>query len=363
MGPLDGYTIVEMGGIGPGPFCAMLLADMGADVIRISRPRDPALPPKPDATADRGIRAVTLDLKTDHGRETALAIIKKSDALIEGFRPGVMERLGLGPDVCLGVNPALVFGRMTGWGQDGRLSKSAGHDINYLALTGALHAIGTKEKPIPPLNLVADFGGGAMFLAFGVVCALLEAAKSQKGQVVDAAMTDGASMLMAMVYAQKNAGKWVNERESNVTDCGTHYYGTYKCRDGKWVSIGAIEPQFYAMLLDRMGLDPAEFTPQHDTSRHAEWTIRFAEVFASKTRDEWCALLEGSDVCFAPVLDLDEAPLHSHLQDRTTFVEVNGGPQPAPAPRFSRTKAELRPKNQQTSDEVLQSLGLSSPGS
>ena len=322
MGPLTGIRIVEFAGIGPAPFCGMMLGDMGAEVIRISRPGSGE---DRSNVLNRSRTSVEIDLKLAEGVERAMGFIEGADALIEGFRPGVMERLGLGPDACAARNPRLVFGRMTGWGQTGPLANTAGHDINYIALTGALHAIGRSgENPPPPLNLIGDFGGGGMMLAFGVVCGILEARLSGRGQVVDAAMTDGAALLMAMMYGMKSAGKWSNKRESNLLDGGSHFYDTYQCADGKWVAVGAIEPQFYALLLEKLGLKVAD-------------QASLKALFRSRTRDEWCALLEGTDACVAPVLDLDEAPKHPHNVARGTFVEVDGVMQPAPAPRFSRT--------------------------
>ncbi len=343
-GPLAGLKIVEMVGIGPGPFCAMMFADMGAEVIRIDKkpkPGSKSLPVKFDISA-RGRRSLALDLKQPRGRAVALKLIAQADALIEGFRPGVMERIGLGPDVCLQENPRLVYGRMTGWGQTGPMSQAAGHDINYIALTGALHAMGRPdEPPAPPLNLVGDFGGGAMMLAFGMVCALLEAKNSGKGQVIDAAMTDGAALLSAMFYGFKAAGIWSNRRGANLLDGGAHFYDTYTCSDGKFISIGSIEPQFYALLLKLCGIDDPDFDVQMDAKRWPALKAKLAALFKTKTRAQWCDLLEGSDACFAPVLDLDEAPLHPHNQARKTFVEIMGVTQPGPAPRFSRTTAEV----------------------
>jgi alpha-methylacyl-CoA racemase len=343
LGPLKGIKVVEIAGIGPGPFCGMLLADMGAEVIRIDRLSARGTGSKNDVYL-RGRRSIAVDLKHPDGVEAVLRLIDQADALIEGFRPGVMERLGLGPEICLGRNPRLVYGRMTGWGQTGPLKDAAGHDLNYIALTGALHSIGRAgEKPVPPLNLLGDFGGGGMLLAFGVVCGILEARQSGQGQVIDAAMTDGASLLMAMIYQFKAAGRWTDRRESNMLDGGAHFYDTYECADGKWISIAPIEPQFYELLLKKTGLsdDPA-YHPQNDAAKWPDLKDRFTTLFKTRTRDEWCALLEGSDVCFAPVLDLDEAPHHDHNVARSTFVEVEGVMQPAPAPRFSRTSPEIR---------------------
>lgn len=364
MGPLTGVTILEIAGIGPGPFAGMMLSDMGADVIRIDRadrvrPRTSDEPPK-DVLA-RGRRSVAVDLKNPEGIETVLALVEKADALIEGFRPGVMERLGLGPEDCLARNPKLVFGRMTGWGQEGPLAKAAGHDINYIALTGALEAIGRAgEAPVPPLNLVGDFGGGGMLLAFGVACALVESGRSGKGQVVDAAMVDGASSLMAMVYSFKAMGMW-RERGTNLLDTGSHFYDVYETKDGQYVSIGSIEPQFYALLLQHSGLGEQELPPQMDRTQWAALKPRVAAVFKTKTRDEWCDIMEGTDVCFAPVLSMDEAPAHPHMKHRNTFVDFHGVTQPAPAPRFDRTVPELvRPPSYegQHTDEVLADLGF-----
>ncbi|HIG00897.1 MAG TPA: CoA transferase [Myxococcales bacterium] len=365
MGPLEGVKIIEIAGIGPGPFAGMMLSDMGAEVVRIDRADrvrggDPANPPK-DILA-RGRRSVAVDLKNPQGVEVVLAMVEKADVLIEGFRPGVMERLGLGPEICLARNPGIVFGRMTGWGQEGPLAHAAGHDINYIALTGALHAIGRRDQaPVPPLNLVGDFGGGGMLLAYGVVCALLEKARSGQGQVVDAAMVDGASALMGMIYAMKAMGVWQDERGTNMLDTGSHFYDVYETRDAKYVSIGSIEPQFYALLLQQLGLEGEELPPQMDREQWAALKVRVAEIFKTRTRDEWSAIMEGTDVCYAPVLDLDEAPEHTHLKQRKTFVEAAGVIQPAPAPRFSRTAPELvRPPSfeGQHTDEVLADFGF-----
>jgi alpha-methylacyl-CoA racemase len=347
-GPLSGLKIVEMVGIGPGPFCAMVLADLGAEVLRIDRPRAPGggatahvLPPDPrfDLMA-RGRSTLAIDLKQPGAIDDLLAVVARADALLEGFRPGTMERLGLGPDVCLARNPRLVYGRMTGWGQHGPLAQAAGHDINYIALSGALHAIGPRDaKPTVPLNYVGDFGGGAMLLAVGMLAALLETKDSGKGQVVDAAMTDGSALLSTMMYGFAANGWWSNERGANMLDGGAHFYDTYRCADGKHVAIGAIEPQFYATLRDRCGLDDPVFDAQMDAAAWPALKERLTALFATRTRDAWCALLEGSDACFAPVLDWDEAPHHPHNIARGTFVTVDGVVQPAPAPRFDRTPA------------------------
>ncbi|HMS58406.1 MAG TPA: CaiB/BaiF CoA-transferase family protein [Tepidiformaceae bacterium] len=362
MGPLAGFKVLEIAGIGPGPFCAMLLADMGAEVIRIDRTTDtPRSNPARVATdiSRRGRKSIAVDLKTPEGVETVLKLVEKADALQEGFRPGVMERLGLGPDVCLARNPGLVYGRMTGWGQDGPMSQAAGHDINYIALSGALHAIGRRgEKPVPPLNLVGDFGGGGMFLAFGIVAALLERSRSGKGQVVDAAMTEGSSILMAMFWGMRHAGGFSPLRGTNTLDSGSHFYDTYETKDGKWVSFGSIEPQFYAEFLRLTGLD---IPNQHDSAAWPELKEKVAACILTKTRDEWSALMEGTDVCFAPVLDIEEAARHPHNVARKAFVEANGLLQPAPAPRFSRTEPEIMgpsPAPGQHTREILTSWGI-----
>ena len=343
-GPLSGIKIIELAGIGPGPFAAMLLADMGADVIRVDRAgavRPGASGPSWDLL-NRGRRSIGVDLKSADGAEAVLRLVEQADVLIEGFRPGVTERLGLGPDACLARNPKLVYGHMTGWGQDGPYSQAAGHDINYIALAGALHPIGRAgQAPVPPLNLVGDFGGGAMFLVVGLLAALIEARHSGQGQVVDAAMVDGAAVLMTMFHGLRATGLWAEERGTNMLDTGAHFYDTYECADGRYVSIGSIEPQFYAELRRLAGLDDAAFDAQMDASAWPELKARVAEVFKTKTRDEWCALMEHTDVCFAPVLSLSEAPTHPHNVARGTFVEVAGVVQPAPAPRFSRTPGEV----------------------
>jgi alpha-methylacyl-CoA racemase len=340
-GPLTSLKIVEFAGIGPGPFCGMLLSDLGADVIRIDR-KGGGRGGQPSDITSRGRRSVALDLKTPEAVETCLKLMEGADAVFEGFRPGVMERLGLGPDMALKRNPKLVYGRMTGWGQTGPYAQAAGHDMNYIAITGALHAIGTKDKPVPPLNLVGDFGGGALYLAFGLLAAVIEARNSGKGQVVDCAMSDGAASLMTMFYGFKAAGIWQEERRSNLLDGGAHFYDTYQCADGKWVSIGSIEPQFYALLLQKTGIDDPEFAHQHNRGKWPELHDKLAAVIATKTRDEWTAIMGGTDVCFAPVLDLDEAPAHPHNAARKTFVELDGVVQPAPAPRFSATPGAIQ---------------------
>lgn len=367
-GPLKGIRVIEMVGIGPGPFCAMMLADMGAEVIRIDQKRRSAqaILPGQNTRFDvlaRGRRSLAIDLKKPGGAQAVLKLVASADALIEGYRPGVMERLGLGPDVCLERKPALVYGRMTGWGQTGPLAQAAGHDLNYIALTGALHAMGRPgEPPSPPLNLVGDFGGGAMMLAFGMVCALLEARSSGKGQVVDAAMTDGAALLTAMVYGFKAAGAWSNRRGANLLDGGAHFYDSYACADGKFVAVGPLEPQFYALLLEICGIEDPDFLAQMDVRRWPELKAKLAAVFKTKTRDQWCGLMEGTDACFAPVLDLDEAPMHPHNRARQTFIDLDGVVQPAPAPRFSRTPPEVgRPPAAagEHSEEILAEWGWS----
>jgi len=344
MGPLTGVKVLEFEAIGPAPFCGMLLADMGADVLVVDRAADSGLGLERSRWYDvmmRGKRSVTLDLKSPAAQEAALRLIARADVLIEGFRPGVMERLGLGPDEALAANPRLVYGRMTGWGQDGPLAPRAGHDINYIALAGVLHAFGRKgEAPVPPLNLIGDFGGGGMLLGFGVACALLEAQRSGRGQVVDAAMVDGTALLAAMFHGFLKANQWSEERGVNVLDTGAPWYDVYETKDGKYVCIGAIEAKFFAELLSRMAL--RDLPAQHDRSRWPEMRRRFAEAFRSKTRDEWCRVFEGSDACFAPVLGWREAREHAHARARASYVSVGEVAQPAPAPRFSRTPGAVR---------------------
>jgi len=356
-GPLSGVRIIEMVGLGPGPFCGMLLADMGAEVIRIDRPgagKDGAW--KFDVLA-RSRKTVCLDLKQPESIEAVLAMMASADAVIEGFRPGVMEQLGLGPDRCMDRNPALVFGRMTGWGQFGPLSKAAGHDINYIAISGALHGIGRSgEPPVPPLNLVGDFGGGGMLLAVGVLAALLEAKTSGRGQVVDAAMTDGSALLTAMMHGFRAAGQWSDNRGENLLDTGAHFYEVYTCADGRYVALGPIEPKFYKELMDRCGLDQKNFEPQMDQKSWPLLKLKLADVFRSRSRDEWCQLLEGTDACFAPVLDWDEAPRHPHNRARETFFELDGVTHPAPAPRFSRTPSDPPRAAAQPTDQVADVL-------
>ena len=359
-GPLSGLKIVEFAGIGPGPFCGMLLSDLGADVVRVDRKGSGRSSPA-DVTS-RGRRSVALDLKSPDAIEAVLKLLESADGLIEGFRPGVMERLGLGPDVVLKRNPKLVFGRMTGWGQTGPYAKAAGHDMNYIAITGALHAIGTEDKPVPPLNLVGDFGGGALYLAFGLMAGIISARETGKGQVIDCAMSDGAASLMAMFYGFKGAGMWKDERRSNLLDGGAHFYDTYQCADGKWISIGSIEPQFYALLLEKTGITDPAFANQMDRSAWPSLKAKLAEVLKTKTQAEWCAIMDATDICFAPVLDLEEAPKHAHNVARETFVTIEGVVQPAPAPRFSATPGAIQgppPKIGAHNEEALSQWGFS----
>lgn len=340
LGPLHGFRIIELAGIGPGPFCGMMLADMGAEVIRVDR-----LASQPRRSKDvlaRSRKSIAVDLKQPQGVQTVLRLCERADALFEGFRPGVTERLGLGPEECMARNEKLVYGRMTGWGQSGPLAQAAGHDINYIALTGALHAIGRPgEKPVPPLNLVGDFGGGGMLLAFGLVCGLLEAQRSGKGQVVDAAMVDGAAALMAMFYSFGAGGGFTDKRGTNLLDGGSHFYNTYETQDGEYICLGSIEPQFYALLVEHAGLDPERFSAQMDTAQWPAFSEELTAVFKTKTQAQWCELMEGTDVCFAPVLSIFDAPKHPHNVARDTFVEVEGLVQPSPAPRFSRSEPEV----------------------
>ena len=342
-GPLTGVKVVELAGLGPGPFAAMMLADMGADVIKVDRAGaarggNPEAPPAD--VLHRNRQSIAVDLKNLDGVETVLRLVEQADILIEGFRPGVCERLGIGPEVCAARNPQLVFGRMTGWGQDGPMAPRAGHDINYIALSGTLAMIGREgERPVPPINLVGDFGGGGMLLAFGVLAALVEARSSGRGQVVDAAMVDGAALLASMMYGLKAMGMWDGGQGGNMLDTGAHFYEVYETSDGKFVSIGGIEPQFYAELLERLELDPESMPPQHDATQWPESKQIIADRVATKTRDEWDTIFEGSDACYAPVLQPTEATVHPHNVERGTFVNIAGVDQPAPAPRFSRTPA------------------------
>lgn len=364
MGPLAGFRIIELAGIGPGPMGAMMLGDMGADVIRIDRPAaepDSAIP-EHYLVHERSRRSIVVNLRHPEGARVVLRLVASADGLIDPFRPGVAERLGIGPDACLAANERLVYARMTGWGQDGPLAATAGHDINYIALTGVLHAVGrAAEPPVPPLNLVGDYGGGGMLLAFGIVCGLLEAQRTGRGQVVDTAMVDGAALLFGFIFGQHGAGVWTDERGVNLLDSGAPFYNVYETSDGKYVSIGAIEPQFYALLLDKLGLAAEELPPQLDKRRWPEVKRRLQGIFKTRTRDEWCRLLGDSDVCFAPVLSIAEAPYHHHAQARRAYVDVDGFLQPAPAPRFSRTPGGVRsaaPRRGAHGDEVLAECGF-----
>jgi alpha-methylacyl-CoA racemase len=363
MGPLQGLKLIEIAGIGPGPYCAMVLADMGAEVIRVVRPGPDAL--VRDVSKDllsRGRRSIGVDLKHPDGVATVLALVERADGLFEGFRPGVMERLGLGPDVCLARNPRLVYGRMTGFGQEGPLAHTAGHDINYIALAGVLAHLGRKgQPPTPPINLVGDFGGGGLLLAFGMVCALLERVQSGRGQVVDAAMVDGAAALMTIFHGAEQSGFWSDELGTNMLDSGAPFYDVYETSDGRYVSIGAIEPQFYAKLLELTGLKDEPLPGQMDREGWEKVRARLTEIFRSKSRDAWCALMEGTDSCFAPVLSMSEARRHEHNRARELFVEVDGVEQPRPAPRFSRTDSAIqRPPSPGAAhtDEVLPDWGF-----
>ena len=340
MGPLSGLKIIELAGIGPGPFCGMMLSDMGAEVIRVERISNASSPPK-DVLA-RNRRSIALDLKQPAGVEAVLKLVESADGLFEGFRPGVTERLGLGPEQCMARNERLVYGRMTGWGQDGPMAHAAGHDINYIGLAGALHAVGRRgEGPVPPLNLVGDFGGGGMLLAYGMVCGMLEAQRSGKGQVVDAAMVDGAAALMAMFFSFAAGGSFSDQRGTNMLDGGAHFYDTYETKDAKHICIGSIEPQFYALLLEKAELDKDRYKDQMNPAMWPELKEDLRQVFLSKTQAEWCEIMEGTDVCFAPVLSIFEAPQHPHNVARNTFLEVDGVMQQAPAPRFSRSTPEI----------------------
>lgn len=362
-GPLTGVKIVEFAGIGPGPFCGMLLSDLGADVVRIDRKSGGGAHPSNVTT--RGRRSIDLNLKDAADIEIALKLIEQADGLIEGFRPGVMERLGLGPDVALARNAKLVYGRMTGWGQTGTLAHAAGHDLNYIALTGALHAMGREgEPPSPPLNLVGDYGGGALYLAFGLCAGIIHARTSGEGQVIDCAMTDGAASLAAMFYGMRSSGMWTDHRGANLLDGGAHFYDTYECADGGWVSIGSIEPQFYALLLEKAELTDPSFSQQMNKQEWPTLKGKLAAILKAKTRDEWCAIMEGTDICFAPVLSMAEAPEHPHNKARETFIEIEGVVQPAPAPRFSKTPGAVqRPPSGggEHRDEILADWGLTQP--
>ncbi|MDA1369784.1 MAG: CaiB/BaiF CoA-transferase family protein [Proteobacteria bacterium] len=342
MGPLHGIRVIEMAGIGPGPFCCMMLSDMGAEVIRIDRLNLKGSGHRANVL-NRGRKSIALDLKTPAGVATCLRLIDQADVLVEGFRPGVMERLGLGPELCLERNPKLVFGRMTGWGQEGPLSQAAGHDINYISIAGALGAMGYADRPpAPPLNLVGDFGGGAMYLLSGIQAALIERIGSGKGQIVDAAMTDGTASLLSPFYGLMAMGMWTTDRYSNRLDGGAYYYGSYECSDGRHISIGSLEPQFYALLLEKCAIHDESFKEQLDQNAWPAKRVILESLFKTKTQQQWCDIMEGTDVCFAPVLNLVEAPDHPHNKARNTFVEVENVTQPAPAPRFSRTQGAIQ---------------------
>ncbi len=348
-GPLCGLKVLEFAGIGPAPMCGMLLSDLGADVVRIDRP---------GATYDRfaiesrGRRALELDLKTEAGVADAQRLAGAADALIEGFRPGVMERLGLGPDIVLACNPRLVYGRMTGWGQTGPFAHRAGHDIDYIALSGALHAIGPAEKPAIPLNLVGDFGGGAFVLAFGILAAVMHAQKTGEGQVIDCAMVDGSIALMGMLYGHLQRGTWQDQRESNIIDGGSHFYNVYRCADGEWIALGAIEPPFYAALLDAAGLTDPDFADQHDQARWPRLKVKLAAVIATRTREAWLQTFDGVDACAAPVLSMVDAPRHPQNQTREAFIVLDGVIQPAPVPRFSRTPGAVQRQAGEAADDA-----------
>ncbi|HZD68922.1 MAG TPA: CaiB/BaiF CoA-transferase family protein [Actinomycetes bacterium] len=364
MGPLEGVRVVEIAGIGPGPFCAMLLADMGAEVVRVERPASAEefrWPP----VLGRGRRSVVVDLRHERGAEVVLRLVESADALIEGFRPGVAERLGIGPDACLERNPRLLYGRMTGWGQEGPWRHAAGHDIDYIAVAGALHLVGRAgQAPVPPVNLLGDFGGGGLLLAFGIVCGLLEARRSGRGQVVDAAIVDGAALLTTMVRELAAMGLWRAERGANLLDGGAPFYDVYQTADGRYLAVGALEPRFYTELVTRLGLDASQLPAQADRDRWPQLRERLAAVFRTRTSAEWCELFDGSDACVAPVLAPDEAPDHPHNRARSTFVPVGGSLQAAPAPRFSRTPSAAPttpPAPGQHTDEVLTSWSAFTP--
>lgn len=361
MGALKGIRVIEMAGIGPGPFCAMMLSDMGAEVVRIDRLAHKGTGDRAHVL-NRGRKSLAMDLKCPQAVSAALKLIASADVLIEGFRPGVMERLGLGPEPCLKQNPRLVYGRMTGWGQDGPLSQVAGHDINYISVAGALGAMGYADRPpAPPLNLVGDFGGGAMYLLAGVLAALVERQTSGQGQVIDAAMTDGTASLLTPFYGLMAMNQWTTERFSNRLDGGAYYYGSYECADGQYISIGSLEPQFYALLLEKCEITDPEFQDQLDSQAWPDKRAKLETLFKTRTRQQWCTLLEGTDVCFGPVLNLQEAPQHPHNQARKTFVDYEGVTQPAPAPRFSRTPGAIQSGAAiagEHSEEILQGWGF-----
>ena len=361
MGPLKGLQIIEMAGIGPAPFCGMVLSDLGANVIRVDRVTSAGSVSRQEAS-NRGKKSIAVDLKTTKGIEVVLNLVEASDALFEGFRPGVMEKLGLGPDVCLQKNKKIVFGRMTGWGQEGPLAFAAGHDINYISLSGVLATIGRPgAPPVPPLNLIGDYGGGGMLLALGLVAALFETKSSGKGQVIDAAMVDGSALLMTMIYTMRGMGLWKDSLGSNFLDGGAHFYDTYECKDGKYISIASIEPKFYQLLREITPLEDSIFDDQLSRESWPEQKKALKEIFLKKIQQEWCDLMEGTDICFAPVLNMAEAPEHPHNKARNTFIELEGIVQPAPAPRFSRTVPEVCPAPAyvgEHTEEVLKSIGM-----
>ncbi|MCL4152214.1 UNVERIFIED_CONTAM: hypothetical protein GTU68_015350 [Idotea baltica] len=361
MGPLNGIKIIELAGLGPAPFAGMMLADMGADVILVERKLDKNKTRLPDCNR-RGKRSIALNLKDSKDVETLLCLCEKADVLFEGFRPGVIERLGLGPDILQNRNPKLIIGRMTGWGQYGPLANAAGHDINYISLTGVLAAIGRKEeRPVPPLNLIGDYGGGAMFLLTGILAALVERQQSGKGQVVDAAMTDGTAVLMSLYNTLHNRGMWQTKKGSNFLDSGAHFYEVYETSDNKYISIGSIEPAFYKILIEKTELDPIQFAAQYDPNQWPKLKEQLGEIFLQKTQAEWCAIMEGTDICFAPVLDFLEAQSHPHNIERNTYIEIDEFIQPAPAPRFSRTPSNVQHGSQSAGEntaEILSDWGL-----
>ena len=362
-GPLSGLRVVEIAGIGPGPFTGMMLADAGADVIRVDRPDGAPIVSGPADVVGRGRRSISVDLKHSAGVEVVLRLAERAEVLFEGFRPGVAERLGIGPEPCLARNPALVYGRMTGWGQDGPLAHAAGHDIAYIALAGALHLVGPPDAPPPPpVNVVGDYGGGGMLLAFGILCAVLEARRSGRGQVVDAAIVDGTALLTALFHGLRAAGRWSDAREANLLDGGPPFYRAYECADGRYIAVGALEPKFSADLLDRLGIAPGDSLRErwYEPAAWPELRRRMAGLFRTRSRDEWCALLVGTDACVAPVLSLGEAPVHPHNAARGTFTEVEGVVQPAPAPRFSATPSTVAGAERragQHAEEILRECG------
>jgi alpha-methylacyl-CoA racemase len=364
MGPLSGIKVIELKGIGPGPYAGMLLADMGAEVIVVERSRQPngIASASKDDISSRGKKSIALNLKNPEGVETLLKLIESADMLLEGFRPGVTERLGIGPDICHARNPRLIYGRLTGWGQTGPLAKVAGHDINYISIAGALGSIGTPDTPVPPLNLVGDYAGGSLFLVMGMLAALIERNHSGTGQVIDAAITDGTASLMTVLYSLHNMGEWIPKRSSNLLDGGAHFYGVYETADKKFISVGSIEPQFYKLLIEKAQLDPDTFADQYAQENWPELKKSLEKIFKTKTRQQWCDLLDGSDACFSPVLDFTEAPEHPHNIARSTFIKIDGTVQPGTVPKFSRSTSHLpsAPKSEGSDTEsVLKELGLS----